>query len=207
MLKAYGTEFLLIDEIHNVLLSPKAKENYASTAMEIKNLLNDPVWPVNVVISGTVEKTSTLIDGLEELASRVKRVEIEPIWRNDEGYKEIEAFVAGIERQLDFSQPSNLGAAEMPERFWLASQGHRGKIARLIFDAAEEAYAARATYLKPQYLADALEDNANVLRDANPFNMGVALKELRLISAAVWRATSEPTSMRGKGKPPHRPRR
>ena len=62
MLQAYETVFLLIDEIHNVLLSPTAKENYASTAMQIKNLLNDPVWPVNVVISGTAEKTKTLID-------------------------------------------------------------------------------------------------------------------------------------------------
>lgn len=198
MLQAYETVFLLIDEIHNVLLSPTAKENYASTAMQIKNLLNDPVWPVNVVISGTAEKTKTLIDELEELASRVKRVAIQPIQPNDEGHKEIKAFVAGIERQLDFSQPSKLGTAEMAKRFWLASEGHRGKIARLIFDAAEDAYAAEATCLKPEYLADALEDNANVLREANSFNMGVKVEDLRPILA--WRGKQKVSSLRGNKK-------
>ncbi len=202
MLESYGTEFLLVDEIHNVLLSPKAKENYESTAMEIKNLLNNKVWPVNVVISGTVEKTTTLIDKLEELATRVKRVAIQLIRRNEEGRKEIEAFVAGIERQLDFPDPSNLNTAEMANRFWLASEGHRGKIARLIFDAVEDAYAAQAKCLKPQYLADALEDNVNVLSSDNPFNLAVAVKDLHPISAAAWRATSTETSMRGKKKPP-----
>jgi hypothetical protein len=202
MLESYGTEFLLIDEIHNVLLSPKAKDNYESTAMEIKNLLNNKVWPVNVVIFGTVEKTSTLIDKLEELATRVKRVAIQPIRRDNEGYEEIKAFVAGIERRLDFSQPSKLDTAEMAKRFWLASLGDRGKIARLIFDAAEDAYAAQAKCLKPEYLADAFEDNVNVLRSDNPFNLAVALEDLHPISAAAWRATATKTSLRGKKTPP-----
>ncbi len=82
---------------------------------------------------------------------------------------EIQTFVAAIEAKLDLPERSGLGDEDRPERFWLASNGHRGRIAKLIYRAAEEAYQKARPRLDDALFADVLRRRYNVIDDVNPF--------------------------------------
>ena len=133
LLHHYGVSVLIIDEVHNVLVRGAA-EDYETTAAAIKSLVIDEHWPMIVVLAGTKAKMGRLIKTAEELETRVEPVDIEPIAKGQTN--EIKAFVVAIEKKLDLPESSGLGDKDRPERFWLASQGHRGRIAKLIYRAA-----------------------------------------------------------------------
>ena len=166
LLQAYGVSILIIDEVHNILVRDGAKD-YEATAAAIKSMVIDDVWPMTVVLAGTKEKTGRLIDNSEELTQRAERVVIEPIAKGDA--EDIRAFVAGIEAQLDLSQRSGLKDGDRPHRFWLASRGHRGRIAKLIYRAAEKAYMNGLPRLDNALLAAVLTRRYGVIDAINPF--------------------------------------
>ncbi|MCB1535067.1 MAG: TniB family NTP-binding protein [Hyphomicrobiales bacterium] len=135
LLFAYRTRVLIIDEIHNVLVK-KAKGEIKDTAMAVKSLIVNEQWPVIVVISGTPAGTKKLIDSHLELRKRAKRVEILPIGKGD---PEMAKLLEELEKQLNFPKASGLSEGDMPLRFYNATTGHRGKVARFVREAAEYA--------------------------------------------------------------------
>ena len=191
LLQAYGVSILIIDEVHNILVRDGAKD-YEATAAAIKSMVIDDVWPMTVVLAGTREKTGRLIDNSEELTQRAERVVIEPIAKGDA--EDIRAFVSGIEAQLDLPQRSGLAEGDRPIRFWLASNGHRGRIAKLIYRAAEKAYMNGLPRLDNALLAAVLTRRYGVIDAINPFLL-VTLDNAQPIPDCVWRPE-------GNGDPP-----
>ena len=166
LLRSFGVSVLIIDEVHNVL-TRGAAEDYDATAAAIKSLVIDDNWPMTVVLAGTKAKMGRLIKKAKELQTRAECVVIEPI---DKGHAdEIKAFVVAIEKKLDLPESSGLGDEDRPERFWLASNGHRGRIAKLIYRAAEEAYKTARPRLDDALFADVLRRRYNVIDAVNPF--------------------------------------
>lgn len=194
LLEAQGVCVLVLDEIHNVFVGQGTNER-EQTAMTIKALLVSERWPLQVVLSGTTYKTKKFVDDFPELKERVKRVEVKAIPRNK--MDDMKLFLESIEGQLDLSEASNLGAGDMPERFWLASRGHRGRVARLIFEAAELAYGAHKSRIDRKILERALHVRTHVAKERNPFYIAnpagaVPLKDVD------WEDTDEATLLKGK---------
>jgi hypothetical protein len=196
LLEAHGVSVLIIDEIHNVLVG-KGKTELEETAMTIKSLLVNERWPMQVVISGTSEKTKTFIDTFPELQERVRRVEIQPIPRKD--VKQLQHFVSSIEKQLAFPQPSHLDAGDMPDRFWLATKGHRGRVARLIFEAARFAHARGEASVTKKSLLDAVARRTTVPKGRNPFVVANPA-DCPVVPDDAWPAENELSSLKGKKK-------
>jgi hypothetical protein len=199
LLQAYGVSILVIDEVHNILVRDGAKD-YEATAAAIKSLVIDDVWPMTVVLAGTKEKTGRLIDNSEELSLRAERVVIEPIAKGDA--KQIGAFVAEIEAHLDLPQPSGLAEGDRPYRFWFASQGHRGRIAKLIYRAAERAYIKGLPRLDNAVLADVLRRRYDVIDAVNPFLIAT-LANAQPVPDGAWRPDGDddpPLKGNGRGR-------
>ena len=199
LLHHYSVSILVIDEVHNVLVRGAA-EDYDATAAAIKSLTIDDTWPMTVVLAGTKAKTGRLIKKAKELKTRAEPVVIEPIAKGHAD--EIKAFVVAIEKKLDLPESSGLGDEDRPERFWLASNGHRGRIAKLIYRAAEEAYQKARSRLDDALIADVLRRRYNVIDAVNPFLIA-ELDNAIPISDDAWENEDDDddeTSLIGNGR-------
>ena len=194
LLEAQGVCILVLDEIYNVFVG-QAMNDREQTAMTIKALLVNERWPLQVVLSGKTNNTRKFIDDHSELEQRVKRVEVKPIPRKK--MDDMKLFLESIEGQLDLSGASNLGAGDMPERFWLASRGHRGRVARLIFEAAELAYGAHQNAIDRKLLGKVLRIRTDVSSERNPFYVANPANAVPL-KDTDWEDDDESTLLKGK---------
>jgi hypothetical protein len=199
LLQAYGVRVLVIDEIHSILTGD-GKKHFADTAAAIKSLLIDSRWPISVVIAGTTVKTKKLLEKSMELGQRLRRVEIEPIPKDRLDL--IEDLVSAIENKLELPKPSNLAGYDSPElrdspdlrdlplRFLMATSGHRGRIAKLIFDAARLAYLGEYPSITKELLARALKHRTGVADEVNAFLMENAAMA-PIIADEAWEKDDE----------------
>lgn len=186
LLRLHRVKFLVIDEIHNVFLG-KALKEIGEIANTIKKLLVSKDWPVCVVLCGTEEAIS-FVDKSPELFNRSKRFSICPIPPTD--HVELRDFLKEIESQLDFTQLLGLDLGDLPDRFRWASRGLRGRIARLIADAAEIAYVHDSPCLSLADLAQAYSEATTAGPNQNPF-LKKSVSESAPPSDDVWDKTKK----------------
>ena len=209
LLQAYGVRVLIIDEIHSILTGD-GKKHFADTAAAIKSLMVDSRWPISVVIAGTTVKTKKLLEKSAELGQRLRRVAVEPIPKDRLDL--VQDLVSAIENKLEFPKPSNLAGNDSPKlrdlplRFLMATSGHRGRIAKIIFDAARLAYlgeypsiTGEHPFITKELLASALRHRTGVADKVNAFLMENAAMA-PIIADEAWEKDDEDdvSSLTGK---------
>lgn len=180
----HKTSLIAIDEMHHVLIG-RNRDERAKIAETLKNLMNGqeplpvpkgsreaPVVllhpPVQLFLTG-MPSLRQFCRGHLQLKRRCRFVGLNPLaW--PKGEKKIERFLEIIEEKLGFAQPSGLAAADMPLRFFIASNGNLGRIAQLVYDAACAVIDKGEPCIVPKiHLARGFEDAHGLGSRRNPF--------------------------------------
>ncbi|VVB42583.1 hypothetical protein RHAL1_00272 [Beijerinckiaceae bacterium RH AL1] len=152
-LKSQGVAYLFIDEIHNLFVSTDGRasqKELEATAKTLKTLMVNPDFPVNLVLFGTQKESSKLPGLFKELETRTTPFSIEPL-RNAQ---DVVTFVDQLTSQYEGLDASPLREGDIPERLLLATGGHRGRLAKLLVDAARHVVNRGHTVIDRDVLAE-----------------------------------------------------
>ena len=155
-LRGQRTSFLVIDEMHHVLIG-RSSEERVKIASTLKGLLVLDKWPINVVIAG-MPHLKKFVESHHELRRRTRHCEVTPVPDGPVGNEQIAKFVSIIEGKLPDGFGFALSGDDMPERFRKATQGYLGRTAMLLKLAAVRAVEAGSNELRIKHLADEFED-------------------------------------------------
>ena len=144
ILKQIDLKMLLIDEIHNTVTGPVAKQRLFLNVL--KYLSNDLQVPI--VGLGTKEALRA-IQADVQLANRFEPAAL-PRWRLDE---EFLMLLVSFERALPLREPSRLANERLARKLLALSEGSLGELAMLLTSAAIYAVHAQAERIDDQVLA------------------------------------------------------
>ena len=161
ILRNARTRILIIDEAHNIEVADANDRD--KCLLEIKNLMTDTQWPISIVLAGKNDKTQRLIGILADVKTRSRIVVIKQLQAGD---PQLPEYIAAIEAQIGFPEPSKLSEGDMPDRFLLASEGYRGSISDLIRSAGLRAF--HLPKISREHLAESFRDMHGAEK-VNPF--------------------------------------
>ncbi|KKN23647.1 hypothetical protein LCGC14_0902870 [marine sediment metagenome] len=164
---ANRTKFLVIDEIHHVL-QRKNDAEAESLAETFKNVMQNPEWPINLVLGG-MPLTNKFTREHPQFGRRIDIVSIEPVPDNDDGYLKIGRYLDNLVPRLEFAGIFSLSEADMPLRFQRATGGYLGSVANVVKTAAHIALDQEGAVIDREDLAEAVKAIFKMSSHENPF--------------------------------------
>jgi len=165
-LKARKILFLHLDEAQD-LSAKGTKTETTAVVNTLKSLMNDPAWPVMVILSGTHKLENTL-DFDPQLGRRLCKITFGPILP-DRDAEEVAGLVAVYAETAKLAPHDNIVGVAFAKRLIHASAHEFGLIIELIIDAIEEALTLGRTALTRDHFALAFHHRTYCLEALNPF--------------------------------------
>lgn len=123
ILRKIETRILIIDEIHNILAGPLAKQRVFLNM--IKNLSNE--LKLSIVAVG-IRDAFHAINTDPQLANRFEPMLL-PLWTFDENYRKL---LSSLESVIPLKEPSNLASNDLAMKILSLSEGTIGEISRIV---------------------------------------------------------------------------
>ena len=165
-LKARKILFLHLDEAQD-LNAKGTKAETTAVVNTLKSQMNDPSWPVMVILSGT-HKLRNILDFDPQLGRRLCKIDFEPILP-DRDAEEVAGLVAAYAETAKLKAQEDILGAAFAKRLIHAAAHEFGLIIELIIDAIEETLTLGHTELTRDHFALAFHHRTYCLEAFNPF--------------------------------------
>ncbi|MBY5399514.1 AAA family ATPase [Rhizobium leguminosarum] len=137
-LRRRGTRVVIIDEFQHVLDAPKMK-GPSHVADSIKNLLQNPKWPIFIVLMGLPEiKEVTLRDPKDQLLRRVDDFALQELSLANDGKLLQKILTELVEKRAGLRMPSDR-KVDFLERLIYGAHYRLGMVLKIIYHAIEDA--------------------------------------------------------------------
>lgn len=190
-LRRRGTRVVLIDEFQHVLDAPKVK-GPSHVADSIKNLLQNPKWPIFIVLMGLPEiKEVALRDPKDQFLRRVDDFALQTL-----SLKADAKFIANVIKELVVNRAGlRMPSAVVPdfiERLMYGAHFRYGMVMKIIYHAIEDALENDLGEVTMLCWEEGYRRLVN----------GDAVPETNVFAADNWRSILRPVNRRGEFGPP-----
>lgn len=144
IMRAVGTRVLIIDEVHNIISGPTAKQQTFRTSL--RYLAND--LGIGIIAAGTLNALHA-IQADAQLKSRFQHKVKLPLWTKEEDLKSL---LASLEIFFELNSPSNLGQRSIRDVLSKRTNMTIGEIISILRDAAIAAIESGAERITPELL-------------------------------------------------------
>lgn len=161
------TLFLHLDEAQH-LSSHETKGEMQSVINTLKSLMQNPQWPVGLILSGT-PTLNTILNNDPQLARRFYSIKF-PALNAIQDTEQILATVAYYAEQAQLTAGDNLLTQDFAARAIHAANGEYGLLIEYTIDAIENALRRKQSALYVENYRDWFERKAGCLDGLNPFH-------------------------------------
>jgi len=184
-LRRRGTRVVVIDEFQHVLDAPKMK-GPSHVADSIKNLLQNPKWPIFIVLMGLPEiKEVVLRDPKDQLLRRVDDFALQELTLTNDSKFLVKVLVELIEKRAGLRMSSDT-VVDFLERLIYGAHHRFGLVLKIIYHAIED------TLEHDQTEVDMLSWEEGYRRLVNGSNNA----ETNVFAADHWRSILRPVNRR-----------
>lgn len=166
MLKEQRVLFLYLDEAQDLLKSGTPKETQSVVNM-LKTIMQEPDWPVNLILSGTPELTK-ILNFDAQLGRRIRPVAFARLNATLDQDR-IEAYISKYADQAGLSPKAQLFEQDFVARLIFAADFEFGLLIELILDAIEQSLISDGKELSQKSFIDAFTQRSGCIGASNPF--------------------------------------
>lgn len=169
---------IIIDEFHHLLERTKTTTHLLrGTANALKILQDEACIPMLLL---GLPKANLVLRNDPQIKGRVKRVLMVTNfdWNNPKDQADFGIFVQDLEDVLELPEASNLATEENARNIWAVTGGFRGRIARFIFNLADDAHQIGARSITRDIIVDLVDTMPGLGPELNPWRGKKAYDQL-----------------------------